>query len=39
MNRILSELALNGSSNYPIKASSVMRPAVTDESFERAFHA
>ena len=37
--RILSELALNGSSNYPIKAFSIMRPAVTDESFERAFHA
>jgi hypothetical protein len=36
---VLSELALNGSSNYPIKAFSIMRPAVTDESFERAFHA
>ena len=37
--RILSELAFNVSSNYPIKAFSIMRPAVTDESFERAFHA
>jgi sarcosine oxidase len=37
--QILSKLALNGSSNYPIEAFSIMRPAVIDESFERTFHA
>ena len=37
--RILSELALEGESTYPIGPFSIVRPAVTDASFQRAFHA
>ncbi len=37
--RILSELALDGESTYPIEPFSIERPAITDNSFEKAFHA
>lgn len=36
---ILSELALDGESSYPIEAFSLKRPAITDTSFQKAFHA
>ncbi|WP_084709263.1 N-methyl-L-tryptophan oxidase [Rubrobacter aplysinae] len=36
---ILSELALDGESRHPIDSFSVSRPALTDHSFEKAFHA
>lgn len=36
---ILSELALDGKSKYPVDAFSLSRPALTDASFQRAFHA
>ena len=34
--RILSELALDGDSTYPIEPFSIERPAVTDNSFQKA---
>jgi sarcosine oxidase len=37
--RILSELALDGESSYPIEPFSIERPAITDNSFQKAFHA
>lgn len=37
--RILSELALEGESNYPIEPFSIERPAIIDNSFQKAFHA
>ncbi len=37
--RILSELALDGESTYPIQAFRLDRPAVSDAAFERTFHA
>ena len=37
--RILSELALNGESTFPIEAFSLDRPAVSDNAFENTFHA
>jgi sarcosine oxidase len=37
--RILSELALEGESTYPIDAFRLDRPAVSDEAFEKTFHA
>ena len=37
--RILSELALEGESTYPIGAFRLDRPAVSDEAFEKTFHA
>ena len=37
--RILSELALDGESTYPIGAFRLDRPAVSDEAFEQTFHA
>lgn len=36
---ILCELALDGRSSYPIGSFSVSRPAITDRSFGKAFHA
>jgi sarcosine oxidase len=36
---ILSELALDGRSHSPIDSFSISRPAITDRSFEKAFHA
>ena len=36
--RILSELALEGGSTYPIDPFSIERPAITDASFQKAFH-
>jgi sarcosine oxidase len=36
---ILSELALGGESSYPIEEFALTRTALTDDSFERAFHA
>jgi sarcosine oxidase len=36
---ILSELALDGESSYPIEEFALTRTALTDDSFERAFHA
>lgn len=35
---ILSELALDGASTYPIEAFGLARPAITDPAFEAAFH-
>lgn len=37
--RILSELALDGESSYPIEPFSIERPAITNASFVKAFHA
>ena len=37
--RILSELALEGESAFPIGAFGLDRPAVSDEAFEKTFHA
>ena len=37
--RILSELALEGSSTYPIGPFALTRPAITDRTFEKSFHA
>ena len=37
--RILSELALDGVSTYPIESFSMTRPAITDAAFQKAFHA
>jgi sarcosine oxidase len=37
--RILSELALDGSSAYPIEPFRLTRPAITDSAFEKTFHA
>ena len=37
--RILSELALEGESAFPIEAFRLDRPAVSDAAFERSFHA
>lgn len=37
--RILSELALEGDSAFPIEAFEVDRPAMTDSGFQKAFHA
>lgn len=36
--RILSDLALDGESTYPIETFGITRPAITDESFARTFH-
>lgn len=35
---ILSELALEGASAYPIETFALTRPAVTDKTYEKAFH-
>jgi sarcosine oxidase len=37
--RILSELALEGSSTYSIEPFELTRPAITDRTFEKTFHA
>ena len=37
--KILSELALAGGTNYPVETFSLDRPALTDKTFERSFHA
>jgi sarcosine oxidase len=37
--RILSELALEGESDFPVGAFRLDRPAVSDEAFEKTFHA
>ena len=37
--RILSELALRGGTDYPIDTFSLERPALTDKTFEKSFHA
>jgi sarcosine oxidase len=37
--RILSELALDGESSYPIESFSMKRSAITDNAFQKAFHA
>ena len=37
--RILSELALEGGSSFPIEAFRLERPAVSDAAFERTLHA
>ena len=37
--RILSELALEGGTRYPIQTFSLERPALTDKTFEKSFHA
>jgi len=37
--RILSELALDGASTYPIEAFRFARPAITDPTFQKTFHA
>ena len=37
--RILSELALDGESAFPIEAFRIDRPAVSDAAFEKTFHA
>ncbi|QYJ14792.1 Monomeric sarcosine oxidase [Rubrobacter xylanophilus DSM 9941] len=37
--RILSELALDGSSSFPIEPFTITRPAITDKHFQRSFHA
>ncbi len=36
--RILSELALDGGSSFPIEPFKITRPAITDRSFQKAFH-
>ncbi|MGH3145550.1 MAG: N-methyl-L-tryptophan oxidase [Rubrobacter sp.] len=36
--RILSELALEGESTFPIEAFGLDRPAISDAAFERTFH-
>ncbi|PSK89428.1 sarcosine oxidase [Murinocardiopsis flavida] len=35
---ILAELALDGASSHPVDAFSLARPALTDHTFEQAFH-
>ncbi len=37
--RIMSELALDGSSTYPIEPFEITRPAITDRTFQKTFHA
>jgi sarcosine oxidase len=37
--RILAELALDGASRFPIGAFRLDRPAISDEAFEKTFHA
>jgi sarcosine oxidase len=37
--RILSELALDGSSIFPIEPFKLTRPAITDKTFQKTFHA
>ncbi len=37
--RILSELALDGESTYPIEAFRLDRPAISDTAFQKTFHA
>ncbi len=37
--RILADLAMDGSSAYPIEPFKIMRPAITDRTFEKTFHA
>ena len=37
--RILSGLAMDGSSAYPIEPFRLTRPAITDRAFEKTFHA
>jgi sarcosine oxidase len=37
--RILSELALDGESTFPIEPFEITRPAITDRAFEKTFHA
>ena len=37
--RILSEIAMTGGTRYPIDAFAMDRPALTDPSFPRSFHA
>jgi sarcosine oxidase len=37
--RILSELALEGGSTYPIESFEITRPAITDRTFQKTFHA
>ena len=37
--RILSELALEGGTRYPIDTFSLDRPALTDKTFQKSFHA
>lgn len=36
--RILSELAIDGSTSFPIESFTLNRPALTDPSFEPSFH-
>ena len=37
--RILADLALEGKSSFPIRAFRLDRPAISDEAFEKTFHA
>jgi sarcosine oxidase len=37
--RILAGLAMDGSSAYPIEPFKITRPAITDSTFEKTFHA
>jgi len=37
--KILSQLAINGKSEYPISAFDVERPAITDPSYTEKMHA
>jgi sarcosine oxidase len=37
--RILAGLAMDGSSAYPIEPFKITRPAITDRTFEKTFHA
>jgi sarcosine oxidase len=37
--RILAELALDGTSSFPIGAFRMDRPAISDDAFEKTFHA
>jgi sarcosine oxidase len=36
--RILCELTMDGSTRFPIEAFGIERPAITDPTFEKAFH-
>ena len=36
--KILSQLALDGQTEYPIEPFTLQRPAITDPNYEAAFH-
>ena len=38
LGKILSELAIDGETDYPIESFTLQRPAITDPTYEAAFH-